>query len=201
MKKKLFLTAAVITILMLAACKKDDDGQNGIKGIITMTTVKFGHFNLALAGSGTIIIDWGDGSPITHQAPEGEMEGAFINYGGYALDGQPRTIIVTGNITGMLCYDDQLTDLDVSGCKTLAYLGCPFNQLTSLDVSNNAVLEFLMCQDNQLADLDVSNNTVLKSLDCQDNQLVNIYVWNGFDVSNPPIGFLKDDTANYVVKE
>ena len=165
---------------MLVACTKDDSKQNESKGIITMATAKFGLFEPIVAGSGTIIIDY-DGQPWSFQVPE-EAEGSFINWNkGYTLDGQPRTITITGNIVGLLCYDEQLTDLDVSRCKTLEYLGCVKNQLTSLDVSNNTALEFLHCQEN--------------------HQLVNIYVWSGFDVSNPPVSWTKDDTTNFVVKK
>ena len=200
-KGKIFLTVPAIMVLLLISCKKDDEVQNEIKGVITMTTTKLGYFDpLGVAGSGTITIEWGDGLPRTYQAPEGEMEGAFINYGGYAVDGQRRTITVTGNITGLLCPDNQLTDLDISRCKTLIYLSCATNQLTSLDVTNNTMLKFLFCQDNQLTNIDVSNNTALDFFHCQENQLINIYVWSGFDINNPPVGFRKDEMANYVVK-
>ena len=153
----------------------------GNEGIITMTTEKNGLFEPIVAGIGMITFDYGNGSQISFNIPKA-MNGAFINWNnGYTLDGQPRKITITGDIVGLLCYDEQLTDLDVSGCRTLEYLGCVKNQLTSLDVSNNTALEFLFCQENPL--------------------LINIYVWSGFDVSNPPGVFLKDDTANYVVKE
>jgi hypothetical protein len=152
----------------------------GNEGIITMTTEKNGLFEPIVAGIGRIIFDYGNGYPIPNEVPKA-MDGAFINWNnGYTLDGKPRPITITGNIVGLLCNDEQLTDIDVSGCRTLEYLGCVNNQLTCLDVSNNTSLKFLFCQGNQIT---------------------NIYVWRGFDVSNPPVGFVKDDTANYVVKE
>jgi len=154
----------------------------GNEGIITMTTEKNGLFEPIVAGIGMITIDYGgDGYPIPFPIPK-SMDGEYINLNpGYTLDGKLRTITITGNIVGLLCFDEQLTDLDVSGCRSLEYLGCVSNQLTSLDVSNNTALKFLHCQYNP--------------------HLINIYVWPGFDVSHPPFSCTKDDTAIFVVKE
>jgi Leucine-rich repeat (LRR) protein len=60
---------------------------------------------------------------------------------------------------------NQLTNLDISGCTALLQFRCHYNQLTSLDISNNIALEWLYCFENQLTSLDVSNNTVLEILD------------------------------------
>jgi len=161
MKRKIFLTLTTITVLMFVACEKDDDGQNEIKGIITMTTEKHGYFyDLIVAGRDTITIEVG-GQKTSNPVPK-EMEGAFINYdfGGIAVNG--GTITITGHITGFMTMNNQLTYLDVSGCRTLVYLGCVANQLTSLDVSSNTALEYLFCPENQLTSLDVSNNKSLK---------------------------------------
>ena len=153
----------------------------GNEGIITMTTEKNGLFEPIVAGIGRIILDYGNGHRIPGDIPK-VMDGAFINWNkGYTLDGQPRTVTITGHITGLICSEMQLTNIDVSGCRTLEYLSCVDNQLTSLNVSNNTALEFLLCRENPL--------------------LTDIYVWRGFDVSNPPLNFSKDETANYVVKE
>ncbi len=49
---------------------------------------------------------------------------------------------------------------------SLRILFCFQNQLTNLDVSNNTELTDLKCFRNQLTNLDVSNNTELIYLDC-----------------------------------
>ena len=75
----------------------------------------------------------------------------------------------------------------VSGLQfftALTSLICYDNQLTSLDVSKNAALQQLHCFNNQLTRLDVSQNTALTSLDCSNNQLTSIA---GF-VANSKLG-------------
>ena len=93
------------------------------------------------------------------------------------------------NLNTLSCSDNQLSNLDVSGCTVLKSLECQNNKLTSLDVSANPSLEFLSCFFNQLTSLDLSNNTALICLMCQDNQITVIDVsgctlLNGFNCSN-----------------
>ena len=71
----------------------------------------------------------------------------------------------------LICYNNQLTALDVSKNTALTILQCADNQLTALDVSKNTALIGLYCFDNQLTALDVSKNTVLAMLHCFSNQL------------------------------
>ena len=79
-------------------------------------------------------------------------------------------------LTGLYCSDNQLTTLDVSGCTALTMLDCYDNQLTSLDISKNTVLTMLFCTDNQLTTLDISQNTALMQLLCYNNQLTSLDV-------------------------
>ncbi len=74
-------------------------------------------------------------------------------------------------LTDLRCYNNQLTELDVSKNTKLTYLTCDSNQLTELDVSNNTALQTLSCYYNQLTALDVSNNTAITYLNCSNNQL------------------------------
>jgi Leucine-rich repeat (LRR) protein len=71
----------------------------------------------------------------------------------------------------LVCYSNQLTNLDVSKNAALAHLECDSNQLTNLDVSKNVALTFFECQNNQLTTLDVSKNTALTYFDCSYNKL------------------------------
>jgi Leucine-rich repeat (LRR) protein len=81
-------------------------------------------------------------------------------------------------LTELTCYNNRLTSLDVSGCTALTSLSCGGNQLTSLDVSGCKVLTELTCYNNRLTSLDVSNNTALENLDCRRNQLTSLDVSN-----------------------
>ena len=63
------------------------------------------------------------------------------------------------------CWDNQLTELDMSRNKELVSLDCAITQLTSLDVSKNKELEELSCQGNRLTFLDLQGLGLLSSVD------------------------------------
>ena len=84
------------------------------------------------------------------------------------------------NLEKLYCYDNQLTELDVSKNTALVYLDCYGNKLTSLDVSKNTNLIRLSCFENQLTELDVRQNAALEYLYCYENQLTEL------DVSRNP---------------
>ena len=76
----------------------------------------------------------------------------------------------------LYCWNNQLTELDVSECKALETLACHHNKLAELNVSANSLLESLTCNGNQLTGFDVSANTALWYLDCDGNQLTELDV-------------------------
>ena len=180
-RKILVLAAAAVLAAFVLSCNKDDDKNNG-NGTITMTTSKEGEVNFRLAGSGTITIDWKDGSEIeTHTLQEWENQWNKNRFSHNYSNSLTRTITVKGeNITHLDCgmISISLTNLDVSNCTKLEYLDCYYNKLTSLDVSKNSKLTYLRCSSNSLSSLDVSKCTALEQLDCNHNQLT------GLDVSN-----------------
>jgi Leucine-rich repeat (LRR) protein len=154
----------------------------------TMET-EIGKVIIFLAGSGTIAIDWGDGSAIetgklkvyskddwdkhyTHHSD-------IYEYGHAYTGASSRTITITGdNITNLFCGNILLTGLDVSKNTALTGLDCAeCGGLTNLNVSKNTALTELNCTGNQLTGLDVSKNTALTELYCGENQLT------GLDVS------------------
>jgi hypothetical protein len=100
-----------------------------------------------------------------------------------------------GEITYFDCHDNALTDLDVSGLKSLEYLDCSCNELCrlslnglsklqALDVNHNTLialevrnlraLRVLNCASNQLTALDLRGMDTLQILDCSDNRLVTL---------------------------
>jgi len=89
---------------------------------------------------------------------------------------QLTSLDVSSNIalTGLHCGVNQLTSLDLSNNTALIHLDFQSNLLTSLNVSNNTALTILTCFSNQLSSLDVSSNTVLTELSCANNQLTSL---------------------------
>ena len=79
----------------------------------------------------------------------------------------------------LICYGNQLTNLEVKGNNWLFTLNCSNNQLVDLDVSNCTRLQSLDCSNNQLINLDVSNCTGLRNLDYSNNQLTSLSLRKG----------------------
>jgi len=178
-----YLVVAVVFVslisIMTTSCKdgnKDDDGMKKI----TMTSHKSGNLVISIAGSGSITIDWGDGTE-SEEHTLSLFTGSFGREHEYShhFGASARTITITGeNIAALnIPTQSQLTSLDVSGCRTLTYLQCSYNELISLKISNNnKALAYLYCHDNQLTSLDVSGCTALTKLDCCGNKLTSLKV-------------------------
>ena len=81
-------------------------------------------------------------------------------------------------MTGLSCFSNQLTSLDVTKNTALTTLYCYYNQLTSLDVSKNTSLDLLSCQFNHLTSLDVSKNKEIKNLYFDSNDISSIDLSN-----------------------
>ncbi len=78
------------------------------------------------------------------------------------------------SLSSLVCYNNQLTTLDVSGNTQLRSLSCGGNQLKILGLSNNSLLTSLSCYGNQLTTLNLSGNNSLKELSCSNNQLTTL---------------------------
>ena len=72
------------------------------------------------------------------------------------------------------CGDNKLTSLNLDQNEKLIFLACHRNHLTELDVSHNLALNNLMVNDNALQALDLSRNQLLRYLDCSENQLTTL---------------------------
>lgn len=70
----------------------------------------------------------------------------------------------------LVCNDNQLTALDVTGLTSLKNLSCNGNQLGSLDVSTLEELEILWCHGNKMTALDITQNAILGDLKCGNQQ-------------------------------
>ena len=74
----------------------------------------------------------------------------------------------------LICWNNNLTSLDVSANKALTVLYCSRNELTSLDVSSNTRLEELECVGNQIKTLKLGKKKKLYSLYANDNKFKNL---------------------------
>ncbi len=74
----------------------------------------------------------------------------------------------------LICYNNQLSYLDLGKNTALTRLECSYNRLVNLDVHSNINLEILECNYNKLANLDVHLNVNLEILECYNNQLVDL---------------------------
>ncbi|WP_298545396.1 leucine-rich repeat domain-containing protein [uncultured Porphyromonas sp.] len=136
--------------------------RTGSDGVITMTTTK-------AVGEKITLEIWGGGITI-----EGVKEPFSRGSATYTLTSQ--TVIIRGDVTELKGWNNQLTNLDVSGCTILTSLKCFGNKLTSLDVSGCTALTELKCYDNQLTSLNVSGCTALTTLECFNNKLTSLDV-------------------------
>jgi len=149
--------------------------------IITMETTKIGKFTMYIAGTGTVSIDWGNGSVIENRnlyAWDENLDDLYEDIFAFVCNysnASTNSITITGNnITHLLCDENNISALDVSKYADLIYLTCSRNQLSTLNLNNNIALKNLNCCDNQLVDLDISNNINLSTLYCTGNQLTNL---------------------------
>ena len=107
--------------------------------------------------------------------PDPNFEQALIDLGhDDVIDGQ----VLTSNISGVDSLDVSFYSIsDLTGIEdftSLSGLGCFYNNLTSLDVSNNSQLSTLACFANGISDLELSQNTALTMLVCSANMLTNL---------------------------
>jgi gliding motility-associated-like protein len=86
-------------------------------------------------------------------------------------------------LTNLNCFNNQLTNLDVTKNTSLNYLSCWNNQLTSLDVTKNISLTYLDCNANKLTGINVTLNTALTNLYCNDNKLTSFNVTLNTDLT------------------
>ena len=92
------------------------------------------------------------------------------------LHAKGTLVILKGKITGLYCYGNQLTALNVQGCTALQTLDCFNNKLTALNVQGLTALQGLHCDSNRLTVLNVQGLTALQKLWCVDNQLTELNV-------------------------
>jgi len=165
---------------MIVSSKIKQTGKSATAAIkpkqMTLNFQDTDEVQFTIVGSGTSIIDWGDGSPKETHILETDWDNAEDCWHVYP-DKSNYTVTITGKcITLFECFEPKLVSIDVSRNSALTDLilfNCKF---TSLDVSKNTALEILICQANCLTSLDVSRNTALAELSCNENLITSLDV-------------------------
>lgn len=80
------------------------------------------------------------------------------------------------NLTELQCWNNQITNLDVTQNLNLTKLVCRVNSIISLNVHGLVNLQTLECDNNQLSSLDVTQNINLNTLNCDNNLLSSLDV-------------------------
>ncbi len=81
-------------------------------------------------------------------------------------------------LDSVVCWDNRITALDVTGCGALTELYARTNLIPALDLSDNPLLEILSCGENPLSELDVSANPALWYLYCYGTDVAEIDLAN-----------------------
>ena len=188
-------------VVCLTGCTKGSELEP--EGYIMTMTTKYSNVYIAMYGTGSVIIDWGDGTPKEMYEFTASLYSINLYINHYYSKPIEHTIKIIGknieklfvdNITTLdvsnnpklkllNCYFCQFTTLDVSNNPELTSLSCSFSQLTTLDVSNNTELTSLFLKSNQLTSLDVSKNINLTYLNCTNNRLTNLDVSKNTELS------------------
>lgn len=109
----------------------------------------------------------------------------------------------------LICSNNNLTEIDISGCTELSELNCNNNPLPGLSLDNVKLLytlscsscrldklditmlhnlQYLDCRNNKLDELDITQNTEITELHCEGNQIKKL------DISKCP--YLKNTLVN-----
>lgn len=74
----------------------------------------------------------------------------------------------------LVCWENRLTSLDLSGNPELLELNCGDNKITKLNVTQNKLLKHLYAEYNKLEKLDVSKNLNLEILNIVNNKITDL---------------------------
>jgi len=111
--------------------------------------------------------------------PDDNFEQALIDLG---YDDVLDDYVLTSNISSIETLNlDNKNISDLTGIEDFSALWglvCSNNNLSQINISENANLTELYCSDNNLTNIDISNNLLLEKINCNDNFL------NSLDISN-----------------
>jgi Leucine-rich repeat (LRR) protein len=137
---------------------------------------------IAKSDTGYIKVEWWDSTTNVYGTG---VAGNNITWSKAAGGAGSKTLLIypsdasgnlSGSLTQLLCGNNSLTSLNVSGLTALTNLVCPSNSLASLNVSGLTALTTLNCSANSLTSLNVSGLKTLTNLSCSSNSLASLNV-------------------------
>ena len=79
------------------------------------------------------------------------------------------------NLQTLICFDNDMEELNLSENTELIYLDCSQNNLrNTLDLSKNKKLKTLICKNNRIETLNLENNVALEKLEFTNNRVKDI---------------------------
>ena len=79
-------------------------------------------------------------------------------------------------LENLICYNNQLSEINVSENIYLKYLNCSDNLITNINLNENIFLENLNCSNNQITEINLNQNEELKQLLCHYNELPSLNI-------------------------
>lgn len=131
--------------------------------------------------------------------PDANFKAYLVGNNAINTNGDTEIQTSEANSFGALINVAGLNISDLTGIEAFVGLGelvCFDNQLTSLDLTQNTSLVLLNCSDNQLTGLDLSQNGILQVLNCSVNQLTSLNVANGNNANLPAASFNATSNSN-----
>ena len=83
-------------------------------------------------------------------------------------------ILAAEPLKTLICFKNEMTELNVSKNVALNYLNCATNKLTSLDISKNPALTYLNCNNNTISSINFGDGDALEELRCHSNRLTEL---------------------------
>lgn len=96
-----------------------------------------------------------------------------MDAGGYGFESL-KGIENFPELIGLVCWANNISELDVSHNAKLRLLHCESNDMVSLNLGDISGLQGLYCQLNKLESLDLSRSSSLVELECNDNLLTSL---------------------------
>lgn len=184
---------------------------------ITSTLNPRKAFKMDIGSSDKFGIDFGDGKIVPYESNDSPKEINYILkgkvlkiYGSHintlSVNGQKVTsmkIVGDPGLTNLDCSENEITELDVSSCKSLEDFSCYSNKLIKLvlDKENPTKLLTLNASDNQLSMIDLPNTIMLLSLSenkFSDLKIDHLYQLQLLKVTENNISKLKLPSTNYL---
>ena len=162
--------------------------------IVTMTTTN---------DSVKIQVEWIGSGSITANGVELENYIGIANVIAATADGSVVLVAMgDAQLTHLHCYQNDLSNLELTNCGKLTKMWCDENFLTTLDLTNCPKLTDLSCSKNPLSALNITKCAELINLDCSYTSLIDLDITNCpklkfisvfYQISTLPVARIDDD--------